>query len=332
MSQQSANHTTPAGKDKNKEVLDVPWRRQYIQRNGQRTTTPEEPKKEVDVYYIDGIAKILLGAASDKINFARFSSAASDQLKTTSDPGADQEKDQVVLDKIDHQAGLLILRWINGNNTHKKKALIFSVPKQFDFAFYCKIHHADHAFRLRRELRGDRLRECLEEYICGLQQPTFEDFKIAEEELKVDPPLLYLMRSQAISVHLVNKLAEGEYDKIMDYCRAHEDTGSLQEMQAIEAQIQDGLERSQNGQPKRLESGQSKAETLVVAHRSIEDHTRDAAAAISARTVVKRVKVQFGTKKPGNTLELKEQEEIKPLLTEDIKEGRQVSYASALRF
>lgn len=330
MPQSSANPENPAEEKEKKETMGVPWRREYIQKSETTGSTLADSPKTVDVYYLDGTIKTFLGVASDKISFARFSSAASEQLMITSDPEAIDEKNEVVLDQLDHAAGLLILRWINSNNPHKNKALIFNVPKKFSFAFYRKIHRATSIFRLRRELRGDRLREHLEEYICGLRRPDFDEFKLVEEELGFDAPLLYLMRSQVVSVHLVNGLAGGEYGKILEYCSAKQDTRLLLEMKAIESQIQNGLDGSQGGKPKRLlESAGLKGEIPVVVHKSIEGQTLAAAAAISARTIAHRGKVQFGPKKAGKTME---KSDITPLLTEEITKGRKVSYASALKF
>jgi hypothetical protein len=118
---------------------------------------------------------------------------------------------------------------------------MYDVPKQFSFELHCKIHHAAHVSRIRREVQGSRVREILEEYINGLLQPTFDDFRIANEQLECDAPLTYLMRSQ-----IVSGLAEGEYEKIMEYCEVQGEK-LLRGVKAIEEEIRLGLEAEKAG-------------------------------------------------------------------------------------
>jgi hypothetical protein len=221
---------------------------------------------------------------------------------------------------LDYEAGLLILRWINGNSIYAAKPLIFDAPTKFSFDFYCKIHRATHVFRMRRELEGSRVRKVLEEYIGGLRQPTFVDFRIANEEIEFDPPLIYLMRSQVVSVHLVEGLAEGEYGRIMEYCEAQGEN-LLKEMKAIEAEIRLGLA----GEKARLEE-----QTPFVVNKSVEEETL--AAAASKLTIVKREKVRLGFREIGEKMpEEKKSEEAKPSQEVASTKVGKASYAEALR-
>jgi hypothetical protein len=235
----------PAEDSAKKAQPSLPWHRIYTPLSGNSPANPSRSPNAVDVYYLDDEVKTLLGVASDKVKLARFSTTASLQLRVKrgrfaeedvySTAEDDDKKLEVLLElPIDCEAGLLILRWINGNSIYVAKPLIYDVPAVFSFGFYCKIHAATRVFRIRREMQGSRVREILEEYIGGLRSPSFEDFKIANEELEFDSPLIYLMRSQVVSVHLVEGLAEGEYGKIMEYCAAQGEK-LFGEMKAIEA-------------------------------------------------------------------------------------------------
>lgn len=168
---------------------------------------------------------------------------------------------------------------------------------------------------------GSRVRENIEEYIDGLQQPDLEDFKIACEELESDGPRTYLMRSQVLSVHLVSGLAKGENEKIMEYCE--EQSGRvLEEMKAIEEEIRVGLE----GEQGRVEKG----ETIFVVNKSVDDKTL--AAAVSKMTVAKREKVCLGFRNlEGKKPEEKEAEEAKPVQTVSATDVAKASYADALK-
>jgi hypothetical protein len=244
---------------------------------------------------------------------------AEEDVYSTADD--DNKKLEVLLElPIDYEAGLLILRWINGNSIYVAKPLIYDVPTVFSFGFYCKIHAATRIFRIRREMQGSRVREILEEYIGGLQQPSFDDFRIANEELEFDPPLIYLMRSQVVSVHLVEGLAEGEYEKIREYCAAQGEK-LMGEMKAIEAEIRLGL----GGENARLEEG-----TSFVVNKSVEEETL--AAAASKLTIAKREKVRLGFRKVDEEKPKKiKEEEAKPSQAVAVTKVGKFSYAEALR-
>jgi hypothetical protein len=323
----------PAAADSAKKAqTGIPWHRTYTPLSGNSPANPSRSINAVDVYYLDGGTKTLLGVASDKVKLARFSTTASLQLRvkrgrfaeedvySTADDG--DRKLEILLElPIDYEAGLLILRWINGNSIYVAKPLNYDVPPAFSFGFYCKIHAATRVFRIRREMSGSRVREILEEYIGGLQQPGFDEFRIANEQLEFDPPLIYLMRSQVVSVHLVKGLAEGEYGRIMEYCAAQGEK-LLGEMKAIEAEIRLGL----GGEKARLEEG-----TPFVVNKSVEEETL--AAAASKLTVVKREKVRLGFYKVGGKKpEGTKAEEAKPSQEVAVTKVGRISYAEALKF
>jgi hypothetical protein len=321
----------PAADSAKKAQTGIPWHRTYTPLSGNSPANPSRSPNAVDVYYLDGGTKTLLGVASDKVKLARFSTTASLQLKVKRGRFAEEEvystaddgdrKLEILLElPIDYEAVLLILRWINGNSIYVAKPLIYGVPPAFSFGFYCKIHAATRVFRIRREMQGSRVREILEEYIGGLQQPGFDDFRTANEELEFDPPLIYLMRSQVVSVHLVEGLAEGEYDRIMEYCEAQSEK-LLGEMKAIEAEIRLGLGGEQAG----LE------EAPFVVNKSVEEETL--AAAASKLTIAKREKVRLGFRKVGEKKpEETKTEEAKPSQEVVATKFGKVSYAEALRF
>ena len=241
----------------------LPWNKNDIQLGENELVPSSRSSKTVDVYYIDGNgAKTFLGVAKDRMLLARFFSAASDQLRVAAEgPGKTDATSEIVVQTLDHAAGLLVLRWINKSNMLMPRPLVFDVPKQSSFELYCKIHRATHVFHIRRELRGRKVRRLFVDHIGKLRETCFDDFKIAHEQLEFDPPLMYLMRSQVISVNLVSGLAEGEYDRIVAYY-ATQGMRLLKEMDATEMEIRIGL----NGE-------QEMTETPFVINKSVEDKT-----------------------------------------------------------
>jgi hypothetical protein len=131
-----------------------------------------------------------------------------------------------------------------------------------------------------------------------------------------------MMRSQVLSVHLVSGLAEGEYDKIVQYC-ATQGTKLLQEMDAIETEIREGLWGKQDGQETQ--------DTPFAVNKSVEEETLVASLSKkSTAPTVKREKVLLGFRKVDETegvkgVELSESQAV------NIKKGN-VSYADALKF
>jgi hypothetical protein len=289
----------------------LPWNKNYVQLAGNELDPASTSSKTVDVYYIDGSGtKTFLGVAKDRMLLARFSSAASDQLRVAAEGSKKTDAtSEVIVQTLDHAAGLLVLRWINKSNMLMPRPLVFDVPKQFSFELYCKIHRATHVFYIRRELRDRKVRGSLVEHIGKLRETCFDDFKVAHEQLEFDPPLMYLMRSQVISVHLVSGVAVGEYDRIVAYC-ATQGMRLLKEMDAIEMEIRTGL----NGE-------QEMTETPFVINKSVEEKTF--LASLSKKPIVQRKKVtlgRIGVKNSGKAQ------------LEDAKTLQKVSYAEALRF
>jgi hypothetical protein len=313
-------NTPPVGK---KAQMSLPWTQNDPQLSRKELATPLKLPNAVDIYYLDGDTKTFLGVAKDKALLARFSTTAGHQHRGTAENTSGTQH-EVVLGPLDHAAGLLVLRWINKNNVHVPRPLIYDMPAKFTFDLYCKVHHATQVFRVRRELRGSRVRELLVEHIGSLQHPSFGDFKLAEEQLKFDPPLIYLMRSQVLSVHLVSGLAEGDYDRIVQYC-ATKGMRLLEEMDAIETEIREGLWGKQ--------SGQETQATPFAVNKSVEDETFVASLSKkSTASIVKREKVLLGFRK----VDEKKSEgakgvELSPSQAANIKKGK-VSYADALKF
>ncbi|KAM0690052.1 hypothetical protein Q7P36_008819 [Cladosporium allicinum] len=284
MPRSNANTATPAQKATKKQQMSLLWNRSSTQQPPQHSPAPSKSPKAIDIYYLDGDNKIFLGTANHKVTFARFSSIVKSAAKGEHLNGQPEE---VVLENVDHEAGSLILRWINGNNTHASKPLIFDVTSTLAFGFLCKLHRATHVFRVRREFRGNKVRELLVEYIGGLKQPSLRDSVLAEEELGFDLPLIYSMRSQICSVHLVSGLAEGEYARILEYCEV-QGGRLMKEMRAVEAEISLGLEDRKVG----LEG-----ETCFIVNKSAENETF--AASLSKKPVVGREKIRLGSRKVG---------------------------------
>lgn len=73
---------TPAEDCAEKAQMSLPWHRNYTQLSGQEPATSSQYPNAVDIYYLDGEVKTLLGVASDKVKLARFSTTASSQLKS----------------------------------------------------------------------------------------------------------------------------------------------------------------------------------------------------------------------------------------------------------
>jgi hypothetical protein len=127
-----------------------------------------------------------------------------------------------------------------------------------------------------------------------------------------------MMRSQILSMHLVSGLAEGEYDKIVQYCATKEE-GLLKEMDSIETEIREGLWGKQDGQ-----------ETAFVVNKSVDNETF--VASLSKKPIVQRKKVTLGLRKMGEKkLEEAKTEDTSTLQAVEVKEGK-VSYADALKF
>jgi hypothetical protein len=317
MPHSNANTATPAQKAAEKQQMSLPWDRSSTQQPPQNAPTPSKSPKAIDIYYLDGDNKISLGTANDKITFAPFSSTVKSAAKGEHLNGQPEE---VVLQNVDNEAASLILRWINENNMHASKPLIFDVPATLSFGFLCKLHRATYVFRVRREFRGNKMRELLVEYIGGLKQPSLRDFELAEEELGFDPPLIYLMRSQVCSVHLVSGLAEGEYERILGYCGVQGER-LTEEMRAIEAEIRLSLEDGKVG----LEG-----ETSFVVNKSVDYETF--AASLSKEPVAKREKVRLGSRNVGeNKSEEAKAREAKPSQAVAVTKVGKVSYADALK-
>jgi hypothetical protein len=304
-------NTPPAGK---KAEMSISWHQNDPQLSGKEPATPSKSPNGVEIYYLDGENRIFLGVAEDKALLARFCTTGGDQLKAA----IESSENELVLEPLDHAAGLIILRWINKNNTYNPRPLAFGVPEQFSFELFIKIHHATHVFHVRRELRGKKVRQLLVGHINGLRETCFEDFKLAEERLQFDQPLVYMMRSQVLSMHLVSGLAEGEYDKIVQYCATKEE-GLLKEMDSIETEIREGLWGKQDGQ-----------ETAFVVNKSVDNETF--VASLSKKPIVQRKKVTLGLRKMGEKkLEEAKTEDTSTLQAVEVKEGK-VSYADALKF
>jgi hypothetical protein len=316
MPHSNANTATPAQKAAKKQQMSLPWDRSSTQQPPQHSPTPSKSPEAIDIYYLNGDNKIFLGTANDKVTFARFSSTVKSGTRSE-DPSGQHD---VVLENVDHEAGSLILRWINGNNMHASKPLIFDVPATSSFKFLCKLHRATQVFRVRREFRGNRVRELIVEYIDGLKKPSFGDFELAEEELGFDPPLIYLMRSQVCSVHLVSGLAEGEYARISEYCEA-QGKRLMEEMRAIEAEIRLGLEGRKGGLD---------VERPFVVNKSVDNETF--AASLSKKPVMGREKVRLGSRKGGEKKpEVVKVEKAKASQAVAVTKFGKVSYADALK-
>jgi hypothetical protein len=104
-----------------KAQMGLPWHRNYTQLSGKEPATPSQSPNAVDIYYLDGETKTLLGVASDKVKLARFSTTASLQLKLKRGHSVEEEvvsiddegkkKLEVILElPVDYEAALLILR------------------------------------------------------------------------------------------------------------------------------------------------------------------------------------------------------------------------------
>jgi len=150
--------------------------------------------------------------------------------------------------------------------------------------------------------------------------------RLAGEELRMDLPLLYPMRSQVVSMHLVDSLAGGVYAKRMKH-HLVQTNGLLKEIKVCIMQIQADLNGGRD-KIKRLTGMGVEGVTLVVVHENVEYQTMAAAAAVSARMIIKRGKNQIRVKKVGGT----RREKLKSPLTEEITEGWKVACASASKF
>lgn len=183
----------------------------------------------MQVYTTNDGKKKLLGTVANRSKLLQFSHAARQALPAR----------ELVLEGVDEAAGRTIIAWINGNSLTRPKPLLFRLlGSNPQFVDGCKIHHASYMFQLRRDLRGDDIRNRLFEYIRAIRNVTLAEFQMVQLWLYFDSGLVLEMKRK-IAYHTVREwIPDEERGQLMYYFLGHDvsnGTTLVKEMVELEA-------------------------------------------------------------------------------------------------
>ncbi|KAM0706078.1 hypothetical protein Q7P35_006626 [Cladosporium inversicolor] len=177
----------------------------------------------VNVFYNNNSGnRVFLGTVNDKSKFTHFSLVAREQLtkdnKAASETSNASKDRSVTLGRIDHAAGLLVLKYINTNTIHNTEPLTHELLAiDSTFAFCCKVHQAFNAFRILRQLCGDDFRDRLCFEIHQLPIVIFADFQLVYETVPFDAGLMNVMQNKVAYHTLRGWITEHELACIWEY-------------------------------------------------------------------------------------------------------------------
>lgn len=162
----------------------------------------------MQVYTTIDDKKKLLGTVANKSKLLQFSHAAKQALPAR----------ELVLKGVDEAAGRTIVAWINGNNLTRPKPLHFQLlGSNPQFIDGCKIHHAAYMFLLRRDLRGDDIRNRLFDYIREIRNVTLAEFQMVQLWMHFDSGLMLEMKRK-IAYHTVREwIPDDQRGQLMYY-------------------------------------------------------------------------------------------------------------------
>jgi hypothetical protein len=124
----------------------------------------------------------------------------------------------VVLGRIDHEAGLLVLKYINDSDINHPKPITYDLlPAESTLALHCKIHQACNASRIPHRLCADEFRDRLCFEIRHLPIVTFADFELVCETVPFDAGLMNLMQNKVAYHTLRAWITEHELACIWEY-------------------------------------------------------------------------------------------------------------------
>jgi hypothetical protein len=166
--------------------------------------------------------KVFLGTVSDRSKLAQFSLIARDQLVKEDARASKSSKSSiqhtVVLGRIDHEAGLLVLEYINNGDIAKPKPVTYDLlPANSTLALRCKVHQACNAFRIPHRLCGDEFRDRLCFEIRHLPVVTFADFQLVCDTVPFDAGLMNVMQNKVAYHTLRGWITEHELACIWEY-------------------------------------------------------------------------------------------------------------------
>lgn len=165
---------------------------------------------------------------------------------------ANQHKNRLFLPQAEanREAAIVICKWMADNDVNNRKPLIF--PGEYIYQA-CYLYQTAHCFRLNLALRGDDIRDWIDEYI---HQPclSLDEFVMIHELVWFDTGLTYGAKQQVMFCKAKGgKYVCPQHEDIMAYCR---ETGMEEEMLKIGKEIQEKFEKSEkskmDGQKKQV--------------------------------------------------------------------------------
>ena len=166
--------------------------------------------------------KVFLGTVNDRSKLAHFSLIAREQLVKEDARASKSSKTSiqytVVLGRVDHQAGLLVLKYINDSDVQHPKPIAYDLlPADSTLALRCKVHQACNTFRIPHRLCGDEFRDRLCFEIRHLSVVTFADFQLVCETVPFDAGLMNVMQNKVAYHTLRGWITEHELACIWEY-------------------------------------------------------------------------------------------------------------------
>lgn len=166
--------------------------------------------------------KVFLGTIEDRSKLAHLSLVAREQLGKEDARASRTSQTSIqhtaVLGRVDHQAGLLVVKYINDNDTQHPKPITYDLlPADNTLSFRCKVHQACNAFRIARQLCGDDFRDRLCFEIRHLPVVTFADFQLVCEIVPFDAGIMNVMQNKVAYHTLRGWISEHELACIWEY-------------------------------------------------------------------------------------------------------------------
>lgn len=176
-------------------------------------------------YYATPFDKAFLGTVDDSSKLAHFSLVARDQLmqfdaqtSKTSKINNKSVQLEVTLGRLDREAGLLVLKYINDSDIHHPKPLTYDLlPANSTLAFRCRVVNACNAFRIPHQLCGQAFRDRLSFDIRHLSSVTFADFQLVCHTVAHDPGLMNVMQNKVAYHTLRGWITEHQLACIWEY-------------------------------------------------------------------------------------------------------------------
>lgn len=197
-------------------------------------------------YYARAGNKIFIGTIDDGTKLAHFSLIACDQLllaDARSSKSANKDnKREVTIGRVDREAGLLLLKYINSNNINYPEPITYDLfPTDSTLALRCRVHHACNVFRIPRQLCGDDFRDRLCFDIRQLPTVTCPDLALVCETSYFDAGLTNVMQNKVAYHTLRGWVTEQELACIWEFvskCDAIKGSNYIERINAIFEKLQ----------------------------------------------------------------------------------------------